>query len=618
MQDLVASGQLKLSRVPSERNPADVLTKYLQASTLHKLLPKLGVMTRAVDSKDLLSVISLEGRVSSQPPTSSFFIGMLAESHASAQLVASRAYSRRSLPRSLRLESRQEEEAPSTPTSFTWCSFRWFYLCGAALLCLPFFFFKIFDFKLYGALLSGTMLAVQLCYRICFVVDQLALRTRTAAAALRTFSSLALGSLSPRSLFRIFLDTFVLAWVALLCQNKSVIFSASFAQSDSFQSFPSLCLSNFCLAASVPASTCRMSLASASSAASELAAAPASIAASSFSHQEATMMQLQNEAFSLPEALLDHVLEAKLVTKESEALPEQLTASQFKSFVPKLDKKNLRFWMILHKQAFDAFKASNFEELPRQRCEDTRNANLGNWQASSSFAKQAAFYAWIVNRNSKLADQESFMLSFDVEPEGFTASASYMNLGQTVSLDYRASDTQLVWWGKLQQSQVQPSMRKLGVQVGSFAWKLPPFTTLQEKLYLTASFDGGSTSSAWQLSRHWKQDSLQHPAVYEKLAASLGEASPLAQLIRKQLAEGASPQQQQQTASATSVQQLSLHFGRSKRSFLQQASRRRLKTSQLWRSKRQQAAWRKLGQQNSLLRKLGKSQLAASTAPSFP
>ena len=79
MQDLVASGQLKLSRVPSERNPADVLTKYLQAFTLQKLLPKLGVMTRAVDSKDLLSVISFDGRVSSQPPTSSFFIGMLAE-----------------------------------------------------------------------------------------------------------------------------------------------------------------------------------------------------------------------------------------------------------------------------------------------------------------------------------------------------------------------------------------------------------------------------------------------------------------------------------------------------------------------------------------------------------
>ena len=100
MQDLVASGQLKLSKIPSERNPADVLTKYLQASTLHKLLPKLGVMTRAVDSKDLLSVISFDGRVSSQP-TTSFFIGMLAEEPVSSQLVASRAYSRRSLPTQL-------------------------------------------------------------------------------------------------------------------------------------------------------------------------------------------------------------------------------------------------------------------------------------------------------------------------------------------------------------------------------------------------------------------------------------------------------------------------------------------------------------------------------------
>ena len=159
-----------------------MLTKYLQASTLHKLLPKLGVMTRAVDSKDLRSVISLEGRVSSQPSTSSFFIGMLAERHVSAQLVASRAYSRRSLPRSLRQESQQEAEDPSTPTSFTWSSFRWFYLCSAALLCLP-FFFQIFDFKLYGALLSGMMVAVQLCVRISFILEQAALRTRTAATA---------------------------------------------------------------------------------------------------------------------------------------------------------------------------------------------------------------------------------------------------------------------------------------------------------------------------------------------------------------------------------------------------------------------------------------------------
>ena len=104
-------------------------------------------------------------------------------------------------------ESRQEAEAPSTPTSFTWSSFRWFYLCSAALLCLP-FFFQIVDFKLYGALLSGGMLAVQLFVRLSFILEQAALRTRTAATAFRTLSSVALGSLIPRSLLRIFLATF--------------------------------------------------------------------------------------------------------------------------------------------------------------------------------------------------------------------------------------------------------------------------------------------------------------------------------------------------------------------------------------------------------------------------
>ena len=114
--------------------------------------------------------------------------------------------------------------------------------------------------------------------------------------------------------------------------------------------------------------------------------------------------------------------------------------------------------MVLHQEAFDSFKASGFTQLPRQRCEGTQNANLGSWQASSSFAKQAAFFGWIVNRHPKLAEQESFMCSF---------------------------------------------------------------------------------TSAWQLSRNWKQDSFQHAAVYEKLAEDLGEASPLAKLIKKHLKEGA-------------------------------------------------------------------------------
>ena len=534
MQDLVASGQLKLSRVPSERNPADALTKYLQASTLHKLLPKLGVMTRAADSKDLLSVISFDGRVSSQPTTSSFFIGMLAEQHVSAQLVASRAYSRRSLAtRSLRPESQQEDQP--TPTSFTWSSFRWFYVCSATLLCLP-FFFQIFDFKLYGALLSGMMVAVQLCVRISFVLEQVALRTRTAATALRTLSSVALGSLStPKSLIRTLLATFLVAWVALLCQNKSLILSASFAQSESFSSLPSLCFSSFCFASSSPASACNMSLASA---ASDLPSSAAS--AYSFSHEQATMLQLHNEAYSLPEALLVHSLKATILNRQLEALPDKLDAQQFQSFLPKLDKKSLRFWMILHKEAFDEFKLSNFDMLPRQRCAASRNANLGNWQASSSFAKQLGFYAWITNRYPKLAEQEAFMMSFDLEPASFAASASAMELGGTVSLDYRGADTQLVWWGKLSPSASQ-SLQQLGVSLGAYIYKIPSFSSL-EHLFSSSSFDWSGSSSSWQLSKNWKLDSEVHPEVYWKLTEELGAASPLGKLIKVQLENSASQQ----------------------------------------------------------------------------
>ena len=91
--------------------------------------------------------------------------------------------------------------------------------------------------------------------------------------------------------------------------------------------------------------------------------------------------------------------------------------------------------MILHQEAFDEFKLSNFDVLPRQRCAASRNANLGNWQASSSFAKQLS--AWVTNRHHKLASQEAFMMSFDLEPASFAASAAELELGGSVSLHYR-------------------------------------------------------------------------------------------------------------------------------------------------------------------------------------
>ena len=101
------SGQLQLSKIPAGKNPAATLAKRLPASTLHKLLPKLGVRTRAADSKDLLSMVYEEVPASFREGPGSFFIGLMAEQPASAQLVASRVASRACQDSSPQ-ESRQE------------------------------------------------------------------------------------------------------------------------------------------------------------------------------------------------------------------------------------------------------------------------------------------------------------------------------------------------------------------------------------------------------------------------------------------------------------------------------------------------------------------------------
>ena len=129
------------------------------------------------------------------------------------------------------------------------------------------------------------------------------------------------------------------------------------------------------------------------------------------------------------------------------------------------------------------------------------------------------------------------MVSLDLLPESFVWSAAYLKLNKTVSLDYRASDTRLCFWGKLDPAESQPSFVDLGVEVGSLVWKLPNLIELQKHLYTTASFDWGASSSEWQLAKDWRRDSLQHAEVYWKLQENLGPASPLGKLIRAHFAE---------------------------------------------------------------------------------
>ena len=154
-------------------------------------------------------MISFEGRVSSQPPARQLLYRHVGRKPCFSPACCITSLQQKKLATQLTLRKpTQKNQQPRLPRqAFLGAAFRW-YLCSAALLCLP-SFFKIFDFKLYGALLSGGMLAVQLFVRLSFLWEQAAFRTRAAASAFRTLSFTSLGELeSPKSLIRIFLATF--------------------------------------------------------------------------------------------------------------------------------------------------------------------------------------------------------------------------------------------------------------------------------------------------------------------------------------------------------------------------------------------------------------------------
>ena len=135
-QDLIANGQLQLSKIPAGKNPAAMMTKHLSASNLHKLLPKLGVTTRAADSRALFSVLNLVVLASTREQQSSFFIGMLAEQPVTAQLGESRVASRSAHSRSLPEPSQAAaQNLTSSQRTFAWRSFRVFPLpCSFAFV----------------------------------------------------------------------------------------------------------------------------------------------------------------------------------------------------------------------------------------------------------------------------------------------------------------------------------------------------------------------------------------------------------------------------------------------------------------------------------------------------
>ena len=118
-------------------------------------------MTRAADSKDLLSMISFELPACSPECPDSFFIGMMAEELVTAQLVASRVASR-PLPSSSSLPPHSQEVVPNLQSSqrtFSWSSCWWYFLCVVAFLGAANFVNNSFvNFKIYGFFLSAMLL----------------------------------------------------------------------------------------------------------------------------------------------------------------------------------------------------------------------------------------------------------------------------------------------------------------------------------------------------------------------------------------------------------------------------------------------------------------------------
>ena len=310
-------------------------------------------------------------------------------------------------------------------------------------------------------------------------------------------------------LLSIFLPIF-LGWAALACQGKSLIVSASFDQSSSFSSsFPSF---SFSFGNQLEAEDMV-----------------------SFKHEQLIKVQLANEAYTLPPTLLKHIFEGKLVNKQLKDHPAELEATFFKELLPELPGADeLEFFLVLGELAMKSFKETSFNQLPQQRVKGASNANLGNWQASSSFAKAVSFWAWTACRAPELAAEAAYVISFCFKVQSFVAKHKALKLGQTISLDFRGADCQLCFWGRQQASQHQPTFSSLDIKLGDIIVKLAAFEQI-EQLYEKASFGWGGATSELNLPAFWKHDLQQHPSVNKKLAENLGVDNAMAKLIKKEL-----------------------------------------------------------------------------------
>ena len=399
----------------------------------------------------------------------------------------------------------------------------------AWLYAAPCVFTNVVSFQMYGLVLSAMLVLMKLYQFTVFVYDQFASTRTSLRRALGTTSSLAFRSLSTPSLQRpmrstkprtpaqlsasstTWISTILLSvclgWVASAYPGHSFTLTASFAQTSSFSSFLSI-LDSFHIIAAL-----KMAY---------------------FTHEQLIPLLLANEAYTLPPALLQHVMEGMLFNDELEELSDKINPQWVSDNLPKLPKRDeLQFWMVLGEKAMESFEKSEFQQLPPQKVSGAFNPNLSSWRASSSFAKAVNFWAWTACRAPQLLKEAAYVISFKITVSRFMQQHKALQLGDSVSLEFQGADCQLCFWGK-PASEEQPYFGSLHIELGNLWVRLAPFEKMPQ-LYDHASFDWGTASSEHHLAASWTQDLQQHATVYQQLTAKLGPNHPMAKLIQKEL-----------------------------------------------------------------------------------
>ena len=127
---------------------------------------------------------------------------------------------------------------------------------------------------------------------------------------------------------------------------------------------------------------------------------------------------------------------------------------------------------------------------------------IGKLRAASQ--KLSAFWAWTACRAPELAEEQAYAVSFKFSVQSFAEQHRTLQLGHSLTLDFRGADCQHCFWGKQKLHEHQPAFSSLNIELGSVMVKLGAFQQI-EQLYQSASFDWGGVSSENHLPAHWKR-----------------------------------------------------------------------------------------------------------------